>query len=83
MPDTITCNHSFAFEETRGKTPGQTAANPLSLCITPEEADALLHVLLHVAPSALANGEMVERLLLKVADLRRDSSRSDAIKSGY
>ncbi|MEI6432100.1 MAG: hypothetical protein WCP07_07975 [bacterium] len=73
MPETISCNHPY-LEENRGITPGATAVR-LSLCMTQEEADALLHVLLHVAPSHSVTGEMVERILMKVADLRREFAR--------
>ena len=74
MPETVSCNH-LTYEETRGVALGATGANRLNLTITQEEADALLHVLLHVAPSAHADGELVERLLCKVADLRRELIR--------
>lgn len=73
MPELLTCNHPYS-EENRGITPGARAVR-LPLCMTQEEADALLHVLLHVAPSQIATGEVVERLLMRVADLRREFAR--------
>ena len=67
MPDQSPC-----LEETNEITPG---VRQLALCMTQEEADALLHLLLHAAPSPQVPGEMTERLLIRVAEVQREFAR--------
>lgn len=55
-----------------------TAVPQVTLHLTPEEADAMLSILLHVANLPDVSGEMTERLLCRVADLQRQLSRSES-----
>jgi len=73
MPDQSPC-----IEETKGITPG---GRRLALCMTQEEADALLHLLLHAAPSPQVPGEMTERLLIRVAEVQREFARGPEAES--
>jgi hypothetical protein len=43
--------------------------------MTQEEADALLHLLLHAPPSPQVPGEMTEQLLVRVAEVQREFVR--------
>ena len=67
MPD-----HSPCMEEAKEITPG---VRRLALCMTQEEADALLHLLLHAPPSPQVPGEMTEHLLVRVAEVQREFAR--------
>lgn len=52
-----------------------TAVPQVTLHLTPEEADAMLSILLHVANLPDVSGEVTERLLCRVADLQRQLAR--------
>jgi hypothetical protein len=67
MPD-----HSPCMEEAKGITSG---IRRIALCMTQEEADALLHLLLHAPPSPQVPGEITEHLLVQVAEVQREFAR--------
>ena len=62
-----------------GKDLSKAAARCVALWITQEEADALLSVLLEAAPSPAASGDVVDRLLCRVAEVQRTLYQAGAL----
>ncbi|MDX1931831.1 MAG: hypothetical protein SFU56_04425 [Capsulimonadales bacterium] len=64
--------------KTRSEKDEPSVAIPqVTLHLTPDEADAMLSILLHVANLPDVSGEMTERLLCRVADLQRQLARPE------